>query len=342
MRPPRASSGFLARAALGALAAALVACEDLPPEAGALGSVSIVPHVAARPTQPPATTAPAPVTVAATPAVASPIPPGGLDPTRPPATPTPAPTATPTPGGATPTPRPTRSPTPRPTATPSASPTPVPGAFDDPLDALVASRWAFSDGWANPAPFDCGWLADHGVFDGGQLVLSLDATPASGHPYASAELRSKARVGYGRVEARLKPAAREGVVTSFITYSGPEEETAHDEIDFEFLGKDPTKVQLNYFAGGVGGHEQLVDLGFDASAGFHDYAFDWGPDGITWYADGRAIHAVTAADGPLPSVAGKIMANLWPATGADEWAGTFTAPATPVTAAYERIAFTPR
>lgn len=229
-----------------------------------------------------------------------------------------------------------------PPAKPAGPPPVVSGGWDDPLDAHDKARWGFADGWANGFPFDCGWRRDHGAFLDGQVVLSLSDTPASGKRHASGELRSKDRVGYGRVEGRIRAARASGVVTSFITYTGPEENTPHDEIDFEFLGKATGKVQLNYFVGGKGGHEKLIDLGFDAAAGFHDYAFEWAPDGIAWFVDGREVHRVTAANGPLPANAGHVIANVWPAAGADVWSGPFTYPGSPITAAYDRIAFTPR
>src|SRR3546814_5746693 len=57
----------------------------------------------------------------------------------------------------------------------------------------------------------------------------------------------------------------------------------HDEIDFEFLGKSPRQVQVNYYTAGKGGHETMIDLGFDASEDFHTYAFEWRPDSIRWF-----------------------------------------------------------
>ena len=50
-------------------------------------------------------------------------------------------------------------------------------------------------------------------------------------------------------------------------YTGPSDDDPWDEIDFEFLGYDTTKVQLNYYTDGVGGHEYMLDLGFDAYEG---------------------------------------------------------------------------
>ena len=60
----------------------------------------------------------------------------------------------------------------------------------------------------------------------------------------------------------------------------------------------------------------LHNLGFDASQGFHTYGFDWQADHITWYVDGKAVHTVTEN---LPSTPGKIMMNVWPGIGVDDW-----------------------
>lgn len=221
-----------------------------------------------------------------------------------------------------------------PTATPR-------GGFDDDLQALDPARWLRSDGWANAAPFWCGWRADHATLAGGRLTLKLDDTPAGQQPYAGAELRSVAFYGYGRVEARFKAAAAPGVVSSLFTYAGPSDGKPHDEVDIEILGHDPTRLQANYYANGVGGHETLIDLGFDASREAHAYAFAWTPTAIRWYVDGQLVHTEAGARGPLPSTPGRIMANLWAARGVDDWAGKFVYGGTPVTATYERFGYTP-
>ena len=52
---------------------------------------------------------------------------------------------------------------------------------------------------------------------------------------------------------------------------------SRDEIDFEWTLKNKTRVQTNYFVGGIGGNEKFVDLGFDCSDGFHNYALLWTP-----------------------------------------------------------------
>jgi endoglucanase len=126
---------------------------------------------------------------------------------------------------------------------------------------------------------------------------------------------------------------------SLFTYTGPSEGDPWDEIDIEFLGKDTTKMQTNYFTNGVGGHETLIDLGFDGAAGFHDYAFEWTEAAIRWYVDGNLVHTETGSRGPLPTHPGKIMVNLWPGTGVDGWLGPFSY-SSPLTAQYDALRYT--
>jgi hypothetical protein len=191
------------------------------------------------------------------------------------------------------------------------------------------SAWYASDGWGNGGMFLSNWQADHAVAVAGNLELRLDANGLVGGEYAST-----GTLGYGVYSARMQAASGAGVITSLFTYNG----TPHDEIDIEILGKDTTKVQFNYFVNGIGGHEAVIDLGFDAAAGLHDYAFDWQADSIRWYVDGVLKHEVLAINSPIPSTPGKLMANLWAAQGVDGWSGTFV-PGTAHTASYDWIKY---
>lgn len=202
-----------------------------------------------------------------------------------------------------------------------------------------AADWVASDGYANGGAFNAGWSADNAYVAGGALVLQVDdecpdATACSGKPYKAGEFGSTASYGYGRVSARLQAAKGSGLVTSLFTYS---DDASHDEIDVEILGQDTTQVQFNYFVNGVGGHEQIVDLGFDAAAARHTYAFEWWEGGIAWYVDGVLKHQVTGGD--LPSHPGRIVVNLWPATGVDSWTGPFTYAGAPIKARYDYIRY---
>jgi endo-1,3-1,4-beta-glycanase ExoK len=220
----------------------------------------------------------------------------------------------------------------------------VGGTFFDALDSYDTSRWYKSDGWTNGNPFNVGWRADHITHASGIMSLRLDNTSCpsgcSGKPYASGEYRTNDFYGYGKFETRLKAAAGSGLVTSFFTYSGPSDGLPHDEIDIEILGKDTTKMQVNYFVNDVGGHEVLVDLGFDAAAAYHNYAIVWSAGSIKWYVDNSMVYMVSATPcTALPSVPGRIMVNLWAGTGVDSWLGPFSYPGTPIYAQYDWIQY---
>lgn len=194
-----------------------------------------------------------------------------------------------------------------------------------------------SDGWSNGSVFDCTWRSSNCVFDNGLLNLYIDKDVAgSTTDYSGAEYRSKTNYGYGYYEVVMKPIKNDGVVSSFFTYTGPSENNPWDEIDIEFLGKDTTKVQFNYYTDGKGGNEYIYDLGFDAANELHTYGFEWQEEYIAWYVDGKLVY--TAYEN-IPTTPGKIMANVWPGIGVDEWLKAFDG-TTPLHAEYQKITYT--
>ena len=218
------------------------------------------------------------------------------------------------------------------------------GSFTDNLDRDNTARWHRADGWSNGSMFNVGWRADHVWHNGGVMGLNLDTATCpggcSGKPYASGEYRSNDLYSYGRFETRMMAVKRSGTVTSFFTYTGPSDGQPWDEIDVEILGKNTSQMQTNYFTNGVGGHEKVINLGFDASAGYHTYAIEWWNGGINWIVDGRLVHHENGSRGPLPSRPQRIMANLWPGIGVDSWLGPFSYPGSTLTARYDSINYT--
>ncbi len=192
-------------------------------------------------------------------------------------------------------------------------------SLNDQFNGYDSSIWSMAN-WANGNPFNCGFLPDHVTFANGYMTLKLDNTASSGKSYSGGEYRTSDTVSYGRFETRMKAAKGSGIVSSFFTYTG----SPWDEIDVEVLGKNTNQVQFNYYVNGTGGHERLVDLGFDASADFHTYTIDWQPNSISWYVDGVLRHTVTG--GTLPSHPMQIMMNLWNGIGVDSWLGSYNYP----------------
>lgn len=203
--------------------------------------------------------------------------------------------------------------------------------------ADVSDVFECSDGWSNGSMFNCTWRKKNVDFSEGtmKLKIDIDGNGLLPIPYSGAEFRSKDFYGFGMYEVVMKPIKNDGVVSSFFTYTGPSDNNPWDEIDIEFLGKDTSKVQFNYYTNGKGGHEYLYELGFDASEDFHTYGFDWQADSITWYVDGEAVYTATKN---LPSTPSKIMMNVWPGTGVDGWLNAFDG-TTPLTAEYKAVDF---
>jgi len=243
---------------------------------------------------------------------------------------------------------------------------PDPNAITSALASCNDPGWYCADGYANKDPhFDVFWKQEQMTIGGGTMTLGLQqCTPpltCSSETYQAAQLQSTCYYGYGLYETRLKAAYGSGVVTGFFVYTGPEDGPRQDEIDIEFFGQPgnngcaagQTAVQLNYF---VNGQENPVKkcLGFDATQVMRRYAFDWRATGITWYVDtnnngtyeaSEELHSVSTADGPLPVLPGKLMANMW--AGANDaatvtWMGAFswTAQSPPV-ATFDLIRYTP-
>ena len=194
-----------------------------------------------------------------------------------------------------------------------------------------------SDGYSNGNMFNSTWRASQVNFEDGKMQLSINKDEKNTKiPYISAEYRSNQNYHYGLYEVSMKPIKNNGVVSSFFTYTGPSEHNPWDEIDIEFLGKDTTGVQFNYFTNGVGKHEYFYKLGFDASEAFHTYAFEWLPDSITWFVDGKKVHTATEN---IPQTPGKIMMNVWPGIGVDSWLKPFDG-TVPLKAEYDWVKFT--
>lgn len=192
-------------------------------------------------------------------------------------------------------------------------------SFVDGLASDDTSRWDRSTGVYAGAPLSNAWRADHVAFSGGLMELRLNTSPCAwaaeqcaGQSSASGQLRSDDTYGMGRYTAVLKAASGQGVVTDFMKYTGPVVGTPTDLVGMHIQGQDPTRLQVSYFLSGVGAQYQTINLGFDASAGLHAYAFDWSAGSLRWYVDDSEVFSVVS--GSLPMAEGYIVSDVWAAS----------------------------
>ena len=226
------------------------------------------------------------------------------------------------------------------------------GSAEDRAETFASGSKGYS--WENGEPFNVWWKPDLVTYDGGKMSLGLAEMTEKEQTwdeeqqknvdcvaeYYGGEARTEHYYGYGDFQVRMKPAKVVGTASTFFTCTGPydvwyeedgetvKRKNDHDEIDIEFLGKDTTKVQFNYFASGVGGHEYMYDLGFDASLEYHDYGFRWTENDITWFVDTKPVYKVERKNikkgESWPEDPGRIIMNYWCGTQkAASWMGKF-------------------
>lgn len=206
-------------------------------------------------------------------------------------------------------------------------------SFFMPYPKIDSKKWFVSNGWVNGDHQACEWRTDEISAVNGHLQLQLSDKGGKLRPYGCAEIHTNDRTGFGRYEARMKTAVGSGLNTAFFTYVGPPTGShEHDEIDFEFMGKAPTTVDLTVWINGKSlfGPAKRIPLGFDASKGFHDYAIEWRPDSVRWFVDNKLV-LETPKGAPIPRNSTRTYFSLWSGTKVeDNWMGPFhyTGPAT--------------
>ncbi|HWK14245.1 MAG TPA: glycoside hydrolase family 16 protein [Rhizobiaceae bacterium] len=213
-------------------------------------------------------------------------------------------------------------------------------SFVEDFDKLDRQRWYISDGWSNGDHQNCTWSARQVSVADGKLKIGFAKEDYKERNYVCGEVQTKERYGYGTFEVRMKAAAGSGLNTGFFSYIGPVDKQPHDEIDFEVLGKDPSKVQVNQYVNAKSvGSAKLVEVTGGADKDFHDYAFVWEEGRIAWYVDGVLVDEATEAD-KLPSHASKIFISLWGSDILTSWMGPFEDPGAPIAAEVERVSYT--
>ena len=167
------------------------------------------------------------------------------------------------------------------------------------------------------------------------MALKIDATPFGERQMSGAEIKfnegstgpkDEKTLHYGRFSAKIKTQKAPGTVASFFLYRW----APWQEIDFEFIGNDTRKVQINVFYSddkvkveNPYGEPVQIQLPFDTSEDFHEYTIEWKEGVIIWYVDGNEIHRRESLD-RTPNVPMTLRMNHWVACeNASDWAGRF-------------------
>jgi endo-1,3-1,4-beta-glycanase ExoK len=220
-------------------------------------------------------------------------------------------------------------------------PEPFTLAWQDDFDTLDLSAWqpqTFTFG-GNLAQFS----TQNAAVANGILTINLTPNPSStAEPYNGVEMRSTKTLTYGKVSTRMRFATGSGVVSGLVLFYTPYPNCNWNEIDIEHLGDSATTSQLNaqvYLGTPVAGcttsvsptqDPQIVNLGVDAEADFHQYDIEWTPAGVNYFVDGTLLRTWTAhAD--LLNLPETILLTIW-ASSAASWAGPLTSTSAPTSA----------
>ncbi|KAK9765111.1 putative glycosidase CRH2 [Basidiobolus ranarum] len=169
---------------------------------------------------------------------------------------------------------------------------------------------------------------DHS-FEGGNLVLKLTQEEGKLNGVGS-QATTNEYFQYGRINARLRTAGTNGVVSAMFTMADNK-----DEIDLEWLGGNSRELLSNYFYQG-----ELVytnngtHVGADSSKEFVVYSLDWKEDSLSWLINNRVVRTLKKSDTldrktgvyKYPSNPTRIHFSIWDGgdsteDGTSEWAG---------------------
>jgi len=154
-----------------------------------------------------------------------------------------------------------------------------------------------------------------------KMPPDLAATIDKPRPYMSAAISSFPYAQlYGVFAISAKLPSGHGLWPAF--WLVPADKSWPPEIDImEVIGREPTTLHMSVHMNGPTGQTvqgNAFDTHSDLSAGFHEYAIDWGPDKMNWYFDRKLVFSTpTTAELHKPCY---IIANL--AVGKpDGWGG---------------------
>ena len=94
-------------------------------------------------------------------------------------------------------------------------------------------------------------------------------------------------------------------ITGFFLYEPPDFKS---EIDIEIYNDPSDRILFTTYTDGEQTHAETTDLPFDPTEDFHDYAFLYDEESITFYVDGETVQEF---EGGLPDERMKLYVNSW-------------------------------
>ncbi len=127
---------------------------------------------------------------------------------------------------------------------------------------------------------------------------------------------------YGSIEVKMKAAAGSNIVSSFILMADN-----GDEIDFEFVGKDPKLIQTNFFYKGVPIYDKNAKFyatQLNLTTTFNVYVINWTKDYYEWLYNGYSLRKLYRNQtSSFPDSPSKVQFGIWRAQNSN-WAGNGT------------------
>ncbi len=220
----------------------------------------------------------------------------------------------------------------------------TPVRINDSMKFLDTKNWSMRDDTftGNMALFRPSNIEFH---SGLGVALSIKRESLGVRDYSAAALTSRDRYLYGRFEAIIKASNLPGVVTGFFLHR----DSPRQEIDIEIAGNRTDRLMVNVFYNpgsegakfdyGYRGAASYINLGFDASKAYHQYAIEWGPSEIRWFVDNRLVHKrVNWYPTPIPHLSMSLHVNAWP-TNSKELAGRLVSQRLPTSTFVKSISF---
>ena len=171
-------------------------------------------------------------------------------------------------------------------------------------------------GWGNT---ELQWyLPNSAQLENDSLVITARNEVSNGKNYTSARLHTRDRFAfrYGRVEARIRLPAGQGIWPAFWLlpqdnvygrWAASGEIDIMEAVNLGVAGNNTVHGTIHYGGATPGnlysGGEYLVPM--DATSNFHEYAIEWDPTEIRWYVDDvlysmKDAWSSTGADYPAP------------------------------------------